>query len=250
MRLRAEEDLNIPLICRTPLAELQLRFSEDPMYRWKNWKLLESAGCSSEIRLLHIDTVLLDAVSENWYWTPDFFDAAVDLFDFLRYVATGSFSPHCLMYYSYSPVPESRQSATEHLVHCISATRDSWEPLSVILDFLSRFATAGDVPMYVSPTSSSIDFYFFLEALGTGQHLLRILNPTRRRSWTNAIPSCAHFYVTRTCSLMRVMPICGFETRGEACPMRLRFVLPGTATAFSAFRESAGVPSSSAHALH
>jgi hypothetical protein len=92
MRLRAEEDLNIPLICRTPLAELQLRFSEDPMYRWKNWKLLESAGCSSEIRLLHIDAVLLDAVSENWYWTPDFFDAAVDLFDFLRYVATGSFS--------------------------------------------------------------------------------------------------------------------------------------------------------------
>ncbi|KAJ7880793.1 hypothetical protein B0H14DRAFT_3858010 [Mycena olivaceomarginata] len=138
MRLHAEEDLNIPLICRTPLAELQLRFSEDPMYRWKNWKLLESAGCSSEIRLLHIHAVLLDAVSENWYWTPDFFDAAVDLFDFLRY----------------SPVPESRQSATEHLVHCISATRDSWEPLSVILDFLSHFATAGDVPMY-GPTSPS-----------------------------------------------------------------------------------------------
>ncbi|KAJ7343893.1 hypothetical protein DFH08DRAFT_962033 [Mycena albidolilacea] len=138
MRIHAEEDLNIPLICRTPLAELQLRFSEDPMYRWKNWRLLESGGCSSEIRLLHINTVLLDAVSESWYWTPDFFDAAVDLFDFLRY----------------SPVPESHQSATDHLVHCISATRDSWEPLSVILDFLSHFPTAGDVPMY-GPTSPS-----------------------------------------------------------------------------------------------
>jgi hypothetical protein len=120
MRLRAEEDLNIPLICRTPLAELQLRFSEDPMYRWKNWKLLESAGCSSEIRLLHIDTVLLDAVSENWYWTPDFFDAAVDLFDFLRYVATGSFSTlsHVLQLFASSRVAPERHGAPRSLHFC------------------------------------------------------------------------------------------------------------------------------------
>ncbi|KAF7369425.1 hypothetical protein MVEN_00271800 [Mycena venus] len=128
LRIHAEENLNIPLICRTPLAELQLRFSQDHMYRWKNWKLLESAGLSPESRLLQISTVLLSAVSESWYWTPDFFDAAVDLFDFLRY----------------SPVPELRETATDHLVVCISATRDSWEPLSVVLDCLSRFAMGGD----------------------------------------------------------------------------------------------------------
>jgi hypothetical protein len=78
-------------MCRTPLAELQLRFSEDHMYRWKNWKLLESAGLSPESRLLQISTTLLNAVSDNCYWTPDFFDAAVDLFDFLRYILPGCF---------------------------------------------------------------------------------------------------------------------------------------------------------------
>ncbi|KAJ7343843.1 hypothetical protein DFH08DRAFT_871342 [Mycena albidolilacea] len=145
LRIHAEESLNIPLICRTPLAELQLRFSQDPMYRWKNWKLLESAGLLSESRLLHISTVLLSAVSEKWYWTPDFFDAAVDLFDFLRY----------------SSVPELRESATDHLIACTSATRDSWEPLSIVLDFLSHFAMVGDRPILslryepYSPTSPS-----------------------------------------------------------------------------------------------
>jgi hypothetical protein len=104
LRIHAEESLNIPLICRTPLAELQLRFSQDPMYRWKNWKLLESAGLSSESRLLHISTVLLSAVSEKWYWTPDFFDAAVDLFDFLRYVV------RALSFNYVSSIPAIRQS--------------------------------------------------------------------------------------------------------------------------------------------
>ncbi|KAJ7930861.1 hypothetical protein B0H13DRAFT_875952 [Mycena leptocephala] len=148
LRIHAEESLNIPLMCRTPLAELQLRFSEDHMYRWKNWKLLESAGLSPESRLLQISTTLLNVVSDNCYWTPDFFDAAVDLFDFLRY----------------SPVAELRQGATDHLMVCISIARDSWEPLSVVLHFISRSAMGGDRPSLTlrygsytpkSPTSTS-----------------------------------------------------------------------------------------------
>ncbi|KAF7377199.1 hypothetical protein MSAN_00139600 [Mycena sanguinolenta] len=127
LRIHAEDDLNIPLICRTPLAEQQLRFSQDHMYRWKNWKLLERAGISSEDRLLQISTVLVDAASENRCWTTDFFDAAVDLFDILRF----------------SPVPELREVATDHLIVCIS-TQESWEPLSVVLDFISRLAVVGD----------------------------------------------------------------------------------------------------------
>ncbi|KAJ7763063.1 hypothetical protein B0H16DRAFT_1528724 [Mycena metata] len=130
LHIHAEESLNIPLICRTPLAEIQLRFSEDHMYRWKTWKLLEGAGLAPENRLFQIGSVLLDAVSENWYWTPEVFDAAVDLFDFLRY----------------SPVPEFRRTATDHLLACISNTRDSWEPLSIVLSFISRSAESGSRP--------------------------------------------------------------------------------------------------------
>ncbi|KAJ7030707.1 hypothetical protein C8F04DRAFT_1236381 [Mycena alexandri] len=130
LHIHAEERLNIPLICRTPLAEIQLRFSEDHMYRWKNWKLLEGAGLAPENRIFHIGSVLLNAVSENWYWTPEVFDAAVDLFDFLRY----------------SPVPEFRRAATDHLLACISSTRDSWEPLSIVLNFISRSAVSGSRP--------------------------------------------------------------------------------------------------------
>ncbi|KAJ6452762.1 hypothetical protein C8R45DRAFT_1223354 [Mycena sanguinolenta] len=130
LRIHTEDDLNIPLICRTPLAEQQLRFSQDHMYRWKNWKLLESAGLSPEDRLLQISTVLVDAASENRFWTTDLFDAAVDLFDFLRF----------------SLVPELREIATDHLIVCTS-THDSWEPLSVVLDFISRFAVVGDQPV-------------------------------------------------------------------------------------------------------
>ncbi|KAJ6534504.1 hypothetical protein DFH09DRAFT_1325392 [Mycena vulgaris] len=89
IRIHAEESLNIPPICRTPLSELQMRFSQDNMYRWKNWKLLESAGHPAEGRLLHLNAVLLAAVREELCNTPDFFDAAVDLFDFLRCVITG-----------------------------------------------------------------------------------------------------------------------------------------------------------------
>ncbi|KAJ6574479.1 hypothetical protein B0H19DRAFT_1124662 [Mycena capillaripes] len=100
------------------------------MYRWKNWKLLESAGLSPESRLLQISTALLSAVSEDLYWTPDFFDAAVDLFDFFQY----------------SSVPELRQVATDHLIVCISSTRDSWEPLSVVLDLVSRAVIVGERP--------------------------------------------------------------------------------------------------------
>ncbi|KAJ7177049.1 hypothetical protein C8R46DRAFT_1078056 [Mycena filopes] len=130
LRIHAEETLNIPPICRTPLAEIQLRFSEDHMYRWKNWKLLEGAGLAPESRLFYIGSVLLNAVAENWYWTPEVFDAAVDLFDFLRY----------------SPVPEFRRAATDHLLACISSTRDSWEPLSIVLNFISRSAVSGSRP--------------------------------------------------------------------------------------------------------
>ncbi|KAJ7111298.1 hypothetical protein C8R44DRAFT_856616 [Mycena epipterygia] len=122
LRIRAEEDLNIPPICRTPLSELQLRFSQDRMYRWKSWKLLESAGHPIESRLLQLNAVLLNAVAQESCWTPDFFDAAFDLFDFL----------------SYSQVPELRRAATDQLIACISFSRDSWEPLSVVLDFISR----------------------------------------------------------------------------------------------------------------
>ncbi|KAJ7887658.1 hypothetical protein B0H14DRAFT_2695717 [Mycena olivaceomarginata] len=145
LRIHAEESLNIPLICRTPLAELQLRFSQDPMYRWKNWKLLESAGLSSESRLLHISTVLLSAVSKS--------GTGPQISSMLRSIY--------LISSAIRQSPSCARSATDHLIACTSATRDSWEPLSIVLDFLSHFAMVGDRPILslryepYSPTSLS-----------------------------------------------------------------------------------------------
>ncbi|KAF7377181.1 hypothetical protein MSAN_00137600 [Mycena sanguinolenta] len=136
LRIHAEDKLNIPLICRTSLAEQQLRFSQDCMHRWKNWELLEGVGLSPEDRLLQVSTVLVDAASENRYWTPEFFDAAVDLLDFLKF----------------SPVSELREIAMDHLIVCTSA-RNSWEPLSGVLDFFSRFAVLGNRSIPKSPVS-------------------------------------------------------------------------------------------------
>ncbi|KAJ7136337.1 hypothetical protein C8R43DRAFT_1238992 [Mycena crocata] len=154
LRIHAEDSLHIPQMCRTPFAELQLSFTQDRMHRWKSWKLLQSAGYSPEIRLLQLSTVLLAAVEEEWYSTPEFFDAAVDLFDFL----------------CYSQVPELRSAAKDQLVLCITLTRDSWEPLRRALDFVSHVGGHG--------TSQYLFGYPTLTArLGYGQYFELHLNP-------------------------------------------------------------------------
>ncbi|KAJ7438521.1 hypothetical protein B0H11DRAFT_2104432 [Mycena galericulata] len=118
LRVHAEEGLNIPEICRTPLSELQIRFSRDRMHRWKSWRALEGTAITAESRLIEISGVLLHA-SEDSYSTPEFFDSAVDLFDFLRY----------------SQDPEIRRTATDHLIQCLSDIRNSWGTLSDVLNF-------------------------------------------------------------------------------------------------------------------
>ncbi|KAJ7788869.1 hypothetical protein B0H13DRAFT_824483 [Mycena leptocephala] len=111
------------------------------MHRWNNWKSLEEAGFSAEIRLLDLNTVLQPLMRNNWYWNPDFFDAAVDLFDFLRY----------------STVPEHRRIAVDQLISCLSQTRDSWEPLRLVLDFVSQKpGVPGERSSYLSPSLSTI----------------------------------------------------------------------------------------------
>ncbi|KAF7364659.1 hypothetical protein MVEN_00335400 [Mycena venus] len=120
LRIQAEKSLNIPLVCRTPLAKLQLTFSVgDLMYRWNTWKALEDAGYSAERQLLKIDEVLLNTTSTDQCWNPDFFDAAVDLFDFILH----------------SRVPELHRVAIDHLIACL-AVRNSWEPLRLVLGLL------------------------------------------------------------------------------------------------------------------
>ncbi|KAJ7750848.1 hypothetical protein B0H16DRAFT_1691470 [Mycena metata] len=53
---------------------------------WNNWTQLESAGGPpAEDRLLNLKAVLLNPSSEDWPWNPDFWDAAHDLFDFIRH---------------------------------------------------------------------------------------------------------------------------------------------------------------------
>ncbi|KAJ6522929.1 hypothetical protein DFH09DRAFT_1096890 [Mycena vulgaris] len=125
----AEDRLHIPQLCRTPLSDLQRRFSGDPRHRWNTWRLLERAGHSAEGRVLQLDAVLLHAVLEQSYATPEFFDAAVDLFDVLRY--------------SQVPRADLRRVATNRLLTYISMAPHSWEPLTVVLDFAR---SAGPTP--------------------------------------------------------------------------------------------------------
>ncbi|KAJ7750824.1 hypothetical protein B0H16DRAFT_1460534 [Mycena metata] len=111
LRIHAEERANIPLLCRTPLTKLQLTFSGDLKHRWNNWTQLKSAGGqSAEDRLLDLEKVLLNPVSKDsdWPWTPDFWDAAHDLLDLLRY----------------SDSSEVRRSATSLLSACSIRTPD------------------------------------------------------------------------------------------------------------------------------
>ncbi|KAF7333409.1 hypothetical protein MVEN_02356700 [Mycena venus] len=122
LRIHGEESLNIPYICRISLSELQLNFFPNPMYRWNNWKWLDRAGRSAESRLLQLDRVMLKVLAENLYAGPDFFDAAVDLFDFIRYSAT-----------------DLLHAATDQLITYISITRECWEPLGIVLSLSSRY---------------------------------------------------------------------------------------------------------------
>ncbi|KAJ6478691.1 hypothetical protein DFH09DRAFT_1341810 [Mycena vulgaris] len=185
LRAHAKDRLHIPQICRTPLSDLQRRFSDDPRHRWNTWRLLERVGHSAEGRVLRLDTVLLHAVAEQSYATPEFFDAAVDLFDVLRCPTSGasrrtSSSPaspwhatHCIQApishsgaspsicgamrlaaadahggASHALPPASRRlaegiggrSQTWQTLHVALGYRgaecsDSWEPLTVVLDF-------------------------------------------------------------------------------------------------------------------
>ncbi|KAJ6478692.1 hypothetical protein DFH09DRAFT_1292809 [Mycena vulgaris] len=116
LRAHAEDRLHIPQICLTPLSELQLRFSQDPKYRWWTWRQLELAGHSAVGRVLQLDTVLLHAVAQQSYATPEFFDAAVDMFDIICYSQL-----------------DLQRVATNHLIACISMARHSWEPLTTVL---------------------------------------------------------------------------------------------------------------------
>ncbi|KAJ7035965.1 hypothetical protein C8F04DRAFT_1258326 [Mycena alexandri] len=150
LKIHAEERANIPLLCRTPLSKLQLTFSGDLKHRWNNWTQLESTGGqSAEDRLLDLKAVLLNPRPEDWPWTPDFWDAAHDLMDLLRY----------------SEIPELRRAATDQLIACIGMTRPhSWEPLRMVLDFASRtrsppptLATSmWDDSGYISPSLATV----------------------------------------------------------------------------------------------
>ncbi|KAJ7669847.1 hypothetical protein DFH06DRAFT_157113 [Mycena polygramma] len=118
LRMHSEETLNIPSICRTPLARLQPIFFGDLTYRWINWKLLEKAGHSAESRLVNLKAILQNAVSNHRYWDPDFFDSAIDLVDFILY----------------SRVPEIRRAAADLLSECLSLARDAWEHFRLVLE--------------------------------------------------------------------------------------------------------------------
>ncbi|KAJ7617784.1 hypothetical protein FB45DRAFT_932680, partial [Roridomyces roridus] len=114
LQLYTENNLRLPALCRTPLAKLQLEFFGDRMYRWNTWKALTAAGHPTEARLHKIEQILLSAASTNQCWTPQLFDAAVDLFDFLLH----------------SRVPEHKETAVQHLTACLAVEgHHSWEPL-------------------------------------------------------------------------------------------------------------------------
>ncbi|KAJ7620413.1 hypothetical protein FB45DRAFT_150575 [Roridomyces roridus] len=101
LRMHAEENLNIPSMCRTSLSELQIQFSADRAHRWRIWLTLEGVGgVTAESRLGQISRILADTTAA----APELFDAAVDLVDFLRY----------------SQDPEIRRAATEQLVASIA----------------------------------------------------------------------------------------------------------------------------------
>ncbi|KAF7369410.1 hypothetical protein MVEN_00270100 [Mycena venus] len=121
LTLYAEETVNTPAKWRTPLSKLQMTISGDSMYRWKNWELLTWAGYSAERRLLDLNTALINAVSKKLYSDPEFFDAAFDLFDFIRY----------------SEVSDLRDIATDQLVACLAISKESWAPLRIVVDFVS-----------------------------------------------------------------------------------------------------------------
>ncbi|KAJ7136332.1 hypothetical protein C8R43DRAFT_1020507 [Mycena crocata] len=131
LRMHAEDRSNLPKVFRAPLSELQVTFTDDRMYRWKCWELLESAdsGYSGKNRMTRLESTLLDAVSKNCYETPEFYDAAVDLFDLIRH----------------TDVPEVRYDAVDLLTRCISMDRDSWQHLRIILDLgrQERYARPG-----------------------------------------------------------------------------------------------------------
>ncbi|KAJ7074991.1 hypothetical protein B0H15DRAFT_806501 [Mycena belliarum] len=137
IRIHAENGLHIPQMCRTPLSELQLQFSQDRMCRWKSWRLLENAGHSLESHLLHINDVLLEAIAEHMYATTDFVDAAVDLFEVLLY----------------SRVPQPHGTAADLLTMYISLSRDSWEPLAAVLNFVTLpKLPSRHKPWHISPS--------------------------------------------------------------------------------------------------
>ncbi|KAK7051794.1 hypothetical protein R3P38DRAFT_2857404 [Favolaschia claudopus] len=115
LRMRGEESLNIPIICRTPLAKMQ--GSE----RWKNWLLLEDQpGLSAESRFRELSVLLTNVAAKQSVFNPEFFDAAVDLFEILRYTKS----------------PKLRPVAREFLIRFLSSAKPVvWDALKEALDF-------------------------------------------------------------------------------------------------------------------
>ncbi|KAJ6592713.1 hypothetical protein B0H19DRAFT_1088384 [Mycena capillaripes] len=201
LRIYAEDSLEIPAICRTPLSQLQMTSSGDPMHRWKNWKSLEAAGHSTESRLLDLSTVLLNAVSDNWYCDPAFFDAAVDLFDLLRY----------------SKIPGLRRMATDQLIACITV-RHSWEPFRIVLDFVSRRpgGQAGR-SKYLEPSLSTI--------LGYGSY---IANITAIRAEMNSLPIPGFEFHPMLCEFLRYAHLRTYTAAADLEPTKSANVVPDT----------------------
>ncbi|KAK7051781.1 hypothetical protein R3P38DRAFT_2857339 [Favolaschia claudopus] len=115
LRMHGEESLNIPLICRTPLAKMQWG------NRWMNWRLLEDQpGSSATLRLQRLSVSLTTAAATKSYSNPEFFDAAVDLFEILRYTKS----------------PKLRPVAKKFLVDFLSSSnRAVWNALRQALEF-------------------------------------------------------------------------------------------------------------------
>ncbi|KAF8207488.1 hypothetical protein K438DRAFT_1815028 [Mycena galopus ATCC 62051] len=149
LRIHAEESLHIPHICRTSLSELQLTTFSDPAYRWNNWQSLEHAGCSSENRLLQLHVDMLSMLADHLlYSTPVFFDAAVDLFDFIRY-------------------SRLRSAARTQFITYISISRECWTPFKNMLDLLPVLDQLVDE--FLDPRLSKFLYY-------TGKYQ-RVLSP-------------------------------------------------------------------------
>ncbi|KAJ7176997.1 hypothetical protein C8R46DRAFT_1077975 [Mycena filopes] len=140
LTIYGEERANIPLLCRTPLSTLQLTHSANLRTRWDNW--LNNTGQSIEDRLLNTSAALVSTGSDDWPWVSDFWDAAYDLFDIIRYSMT----------------PQHHRAAADQLIACL-ANSLTWEPLRMVLDLVSRFPSGSQVDKhsgYISPSLATL----------------------------------------------------------------------------------------------